>query len=151
MKHHLLFDGSIPDTIAAAMRIYRKTAILWARTATTGEVVHTLEGIEKADAGDMVCRGLQDELWCQSAENLHVKYDSTGLQDGVWTQYRPKPNAPLVNAIPIDEPFEVQTSWGKLTGQAGDYLVQSQRAPADLWIVAREIFEATYEEANPTQ
>lgn len=150
MTHPLSFAGSLPDSIAAAMRIYRKTAMLWARMATTGEFVDTLEGIEKPSVGDMVCRGLHDELWCQSAEKLHVKYDSTGQQDGVWTQYRPKPNAPLVNAIPIDEPFEVQTSWGKLTGQAGDYLVQSQRDPSDLWIVAREIFEATYEEAKPT-
>lgn len=53
-------------------------------------------------------------------------------------------------ATPIDHAFEVQATWGQLTGRAGDYLVKNFQDrgtayPVDVWIVDQTLFRQTYE------
>lgn len=54
-----------------------------------------------------------------------------------------------IEAVQINEPFEVQTMEGLMKGKAGDYLitgVRGEQYPCD-----KEIFEETYELAPNTQ
>ena len=53
-------------------------------------------------------------------------------------------------ASPIDHPFEVQATWGKLSGKPGDFLFKNfsdrdTASPADVWIVDQTLFRQTYE------
>ncbi len=55
-----------------------------------------------------------------------------------------------VLAVSLGRPFEVQATWGKLQGKAGDYLVKDFEDrdtlyPSDVWIVDQKLFAATYE------
>lgn len=52
----------------------------------------------------------------------------------------------LTRAVQMDEPFEVHTEEGVMTGQAGDYLCVGQAGEA--YPCARAIFEKTYEPAD---
>jgi hypothetical protein len=51
-------------------------------------------------------------------------------------------------AVQLQQPCEVKTAEGTMTGQAGDYLCQGPAG--ERWPVRREIFEATYEPVAPT-
>lgn len=51
----------------------------------------------------------------------------------------------LAEAVKMDEPFEVVTLEGTMTGQAGDYLMRG--AAGELYPCAGEIFANTYEAA----
>ena len=57
-------------------------------------------------------------------------------------------------ATPINHPFEVQATWGKLTGKPGDFLVKNfqdreNAYPADVWIVDQALFRQTYVSVAP--
>ena len=59
-------------------------------------------------------------------------------------------------ATPIDHPFEVQATWGKLSGKPGDFLLKNvsdrdTASPADVWIVDQTLFQQTYETAAPRE
>lgn len=132
----------------------KKTQPLWARRLEVAQSVSTLEGIQKANAGDYLCRGPAGELWPQSAKSLETKYESTDLTepDG-WRKYTPRPDGAGVEAARIPHAFTVQTTWGAQQGNPNDYLVKSAADrdvpyPDDVWIVSRSIFQATYETAN---
>ena len=52
-------------------------------------------------------------------------------------------------ATQIDHPFEVQATWGKLSGKPGDFLLKnfSDRKttyPDELWNVDQRLFQQTY-------
>jgi hypothetical protein len=52
-------------------------------------------------------------------------------------------------AAQVNDPFTVEATWGALTGKSGDYLVKQfadrdQPYPEDVWIVDRQLFDATY-------
>ena len=59
-----------------------------------------------------------------------------------------------VPATQIDHSFEVQATWGQLTGKTGDFLVKSFQYretayPADVWIVDQSLYRLTYESIAP--
>lgn len=58
--------------------------------------------------------------------------------------YVKKPIA--IRAIQINEPFEVITMEGTLTGKIGDYLMEGIHG--ELYPCDRTIFEESYEESN---
>jgi len=125
-----------------------KSGSLWARIADRQELVHSREGEVLAREGDYICRGVEDELWPQSAAAFLRKYERVDPADGgdrEWREYRPKPDACEVMAARLDRPIVIPTPQGELTGRAGDYLVRSACDDADVWIVAASIFEATYD------
>ena len=52
-------------------------------------------------------------------------------------------------ATPIDHPFKVQATWGKLTGKPRDFLLKNfsdreTASPNDVWIVDQTLFPQTY-------
>ena len=53
-------------------------------------------------------------------------------------------------ATPLDHPFEVQATWGQLSGKPGDFLLKNfsdreTASPEDVWIVDQTLFQQTYE------
>lgn len=142
-------NGQILPEIASRMFRARKTKDVWARVLTEPTSVETIEGVKQAGPGDMLCRGIKGEYWPQKAEKFLDKYVSTGERDKEeFERFRPKPGAAPIEAAKVTQAFRVVAQWGELTGQAGDYVARSTSDPKDVWIVAREIFEATYEVAD---
>jgi len=146
-------NGDLLEEVAAAGAWFRarKTRPIWARRVETPERVRTLEADEDVPAGSYVCRGEAGDIWPQSSERLAAKYAATDevSADG-WTKYLPNPDSEGVWAARVDRPFEVRSSWGRLSGKPGDYVVKDfdQGAvpyPADVWIVDAKLFAATYE------
>jgi hypothetical protein len=141
------------DEVNAAGTWFRakKTRPIWAKKVGRTLTVETLEGTEKVEPGDFLCKGAADELWPQAAASLEKKYDPTDdVKDEGWRKYTPKPDAKGVVAACIDHAFDVAAEWGRLSGKAGDYLVKNYEDrevayPSDVWIVDQTLFAATYE------
>ena len=128
----------------------RKTREIWVRRLERDEVIPTLEGSLEGRAGDFVCRGAGGELWPQKAPDVERKYLATDTADGPWRKYVPRPDAEGILAARIAHPFNVEATWGRLSGKSGDYLAKNfrdrdVRYPADVWVIDRALFDATYE------
>ena len=54
---------------------WRRVGELWGRQARPGEVVHSLEGDQRARVGQWVLRGVEGEEWLVSATHLEASYD----------------------------------------------------------------------------
>ncbi|MBC8114508.1 MAG: hypothetical protein H7062_09035 [Candidatus Saccharimonas sp.] len=133
----------------------KKTRPIWARRLEAAQTVKTLEGEEQVAAGHYLCKGEAGDIWPQTEQNLHKRYTATDevAADG-WRKYQPHPDAQGVMATPINHPFEVQATWGQLTGKPGDFLVKNFQDrdtayPADVWIVDQTLFRQTYESVAP--
>lgn len=48
----------------------------------------------------------------------------------------------------LDRRAEVTTEWGRMLGEAGDWLASKASNPQDIYIIRKEIFEKTYERAR---
>ena len=72
----------------------------------------------------------------------HTAMSKKELEEkGSFKSYRKKPL--IIQAKQMNEPFEVVTLEGKMTGKAGDYLIigiKAERYPCD-----KTVFELTYE------
>jgi hypothetical protein len=140
------------DEIASADGWFhaKKTKAIWVRVLDADETIGTLEGPVDAKAGDGLCRGEAGELWPQSLKSIRERYVVTDETDGPWQRYQPHPDNQGVLAAQVDRAFQVQSPWGLLSGQPGDYVVKSfadkeTASPEDVWIVSAELFAATYE------
>jgi hypothetical protein len=129
----------------------KKTRPIWTKELEADQQIKTLEGLETVKAGHFLCRGEAGDIWPQSKEQLEKRYTATDetTPDG-WTKYNPRPDAEGVMAVQVDHAFEVQTSWGQLTGKPGDYLAKNfqdrdTKYPIDVWIVDQKLFAETYE------
>ena len=129
----------------------KKTRPIWARRLEEAQTVKTLEGEEQVTAGHYLCKGEAGDIWPQTEKNLNKRYSATDevTADG-WRKYQPHPDAQGVMATQIDHPFEVQATWGKLSGKPGDFLLKnfSDREtayPDDVWLVDQTLFQQTYE------
>ncbi|MGE3316135.1 MAG: PGDYG domain-containing protein [Planctomycetaceae bacterium] len=150
--HTPLSNKALLDEVNSAGLWFRarKTKPLWAKRLDRDDVVTTLEGTERVSAGDYLCRGPAGEIWPQKGARLEKTYRATNeLNAEGWRRFEPRPDAEGALAAQMSHPFTVQAAWGELTGKPGDYLVKdySDHAvayPADVWIVDRVIFEATY-------
>lgn len=135
----------------------KKTRPIWVRRLEKEATVQTLEGAEQVPAGTYLCRGEAGDIWPQSEERLTAKYDMTDeIDEQGWRRCDPKPDAAGVMAAQVPHPFQVRAKWGLLTGKDGDFLVKNYEDrdndnPADVWIVDRTLFEATYERVLQTQ
>jgi hypothetical protein len=135
----------------------KKTRPVWARRLEQAQMIKTLEGVAQVAAGHYLCRGEAGDIWPQTEEDLNKRYIPTDevSEDG-WRQYQPHPNALGVMAIQVNHPFDVQSIWGKLSGQSGDYLLKnfSDRKtayPDDVWIVNQTLFRQTYTASSGDQ
>ena len=129
----------------------KKTRPIWARRLEEAQTVQTLEGAEQVEAGHYLCKGEAGDIWPQTEKDLNKRYTATDevTADG-WRKYQPHPDAQGVMATQIDHPFEVQATWGKLSGKPGDFLLKNfsdrdTTSPADVWIVDQTLFRQTYE------
>ncbi|MEK6260373.1 MAG: hypothetical protein AABP62_17275 [Planctomycetota bacterium] len=133
----------------------KKTRPIWARRVEAAQTVTTLEGEEQVAAGDYLCKGEAGDIWPQTEKDLHKRYTATDEVDADgWRKYQPQPDAQGVMATQIDHPFEVQATWGQLTGKRGDFLVKNFQDretayPDDVWIVDQTLFRQTYEAVDP--
>ena len=129
----------------------RKVSPVWVNDSASKPSVESLEGEETLLSGDVLCRGAAGDVWPQSRESLFAKYSPTSQVDAQgWKKFEPRPEQSRVMAIQILHPFEVDTTRGKLSGKAGDYLLKKhdQRDiayPQDVWIVDRQVFQSTYQ------
>ena len=77
-----------------------------------------------------------------------MKYFRLGvMNDETFRKFMKKPIP--ISAARIDEPFEVQTLEGTMTGNAGDYLAIGVRG--EMYLVKKEIFEETYLPVEETE
>jgi len=132
----------------------KKTRPIWARRLEAAQTVKTIEGEEQVAAGHYLCKGEAGDIWPQTEKDLHKRYIATDeVEADGWRKYQPHPDAQGVLAAQIDHPFQVQATWGKLTGKPGDFLVKNfpdrdTPYPADIWIVDQTLFRQTYEIAE---
>ena len=120
-------------------------------------LMQTLEGVQPLRPGSIVCLGIEGEVWPQNKEVLLKKYTITDIDvESGWLTCTPKPEN-SVNVCQIitgqGSEFAICGLWGEKQsngtflqyGKGGDYVLQSETDPKDVWIVARSVFESTYE------
>ena len=79
------------DTIKKGQWVHvRKTQGIWAKKLMSDTRVTTLEGVETAKSGDLLCRGVEGELWPQKEEEVLKKYVATSVFDGEFRKYKPR-------------------------------------------------------------
>jgi len=92
--------------------------------------------------GDAIVTGTAGEQWPIPRQQFESTYaPSAGGAFGA-----DGPFHKVAGPVPVrrmEEPFTVTASWGELTGQPGDYLVQY--GPGDFGIVSDDTFRDTYE------
>lgn len=129
----------------------KKVRPIWAKRLEKDQTVQTIEGTEKVEAGNYLCRGEAGDIWPQSAKNLDQRYQKTDQIDpDGWCKYVPHPDNQGVMAAQVQHPFAVHAKWGELSGKAGDYIVKNFADrdvpyPDDVWIVDQKLFHSTYE------
>ncbi len=127
-------------------------------------LLQTIEGVQPLRPASIVCLGIEGEAWPQTKEALLKKYTITDIDpESGWLTCTPKPEN-SVNALQITnseylsvaDEFSITALWGEKQpngtfvqhGKGGDYVVQSTSDLKDVWIVARNVFESTYEVSN---
>ena len=133
------------------------SALIVDKSVTAKFVLSTLEGNQEIKEGSVVCIGPANDAWQQLPNKLFGQYTVTGLDRDGWMECAPKPEA-VVDCAPITEliigsekEFFIYALWGKPVGDGrftqdgivGDYVCRNQTDHADVWIVARKVFENT--------
>ena len=122
------------------------------RVAEPGERVHNF--LEDADyetdpTYNIILKGTVGEEWVVTEEKLRKSYiiRDEPLSEG---RISPKPDNNVVWAEKLDEPKDIQTSWGTvLHAKAGDFQIWEDvggKANEDnTWSINGEVFKTTYE------
>lgn len=132
-------------------------------------LLQTLEGQQMLKGGSMVCLGAIDEPWQQTPEKLLKQYAVTGIDANGWLICTPKPENQRdvyitdkelesfeARDLQADSPvcgFSIYGQWGERQadgrflqfGKFGDVIARNQDDPSDVWIIARKLYDATYE------
>jgi len=139
-------NGRLLPELAARLLEARKTKSIWAKRIEVRQEIEMLEGRLVAGPNDYLCRGILGEQWPQKVQKLLEKYlPSDEFDAEAWQRFDPQPEAARVEVAQVPHPFRVSAQWGELCVKANDYIVRSTTDPADVWIVDRAIFEASYE------
>jgi hypothetical protein len=122
-------------------------------------LLNTLEGTQMLKANSMVCIGVCGDVWQQDRNKLHQAYTPTEVDEDGWVTFTPKPDAErdacqILGVLT----FNIKAQWGTRqsdgsfiqVGNNGDYVLRSKEDPTDVWIVARKVFESTYEQNIPS-
>ena len=107
-------------------------------------VIQTLEGPVNAGDGHVLLTGTKGEQWPIPINRFALTYETLSYDKELKTGKCFK--MPIeVEAQQMDKPFSVKVSWNEdlLHGNPGDYLVTY--GPDDFGVVAKEIFNETYE------
>lgn len=110
--------------------------------ATNDGSIRTSEGVQAYQAGDAICTGVEGEQWPIQRQRFEATYEPMdGQAMGEDGRYVKRPLQ--VRVLRMDAPFYVETGWGRLEGDAGDWLVEY--GPGDRAVVNGAIFDKTYE------
>ncbi len=129
---------------AVAYQTRSAAAAVEVEFASTPQLVQTLEGPVRCQAGDAILTGVQGERWPVARERFERKYEPAGGQAaGLPGPYRKR--FARVQATRLQAGLELALSGdrGRLCGQPGDWCVWY--APDDAAIVAADVFPKTYE------
>jgi hypothetical protein len=136
-------------------------------------MLSTLEGQQVLKEDAIVCVGIGNDIWQQSKKSLLGKYDVTDFTTDGWMICTPKVGN-SVECIEITEEllksldlptehdiqprydnFTIKAQWGQpfvsgpdeyiQIGKTGDFICRPPEDRADVWIVARTMFQNTYE------
>jgi len=126
---------------------------------TTKLLLQTLEGSQMLKATSMVCLGAIEEPWQQTPEKLLKQYTVTEITPQGWLVCTPKPEnerdlfetESLANSA--YEGYAIYAQWGERQsdgrfiqfGKFGDPILRNQDDLSDVWIVARNLFDSTYD------
>ena len=107
--------------------------------------VHTLEGVVACQAGDAIVTGTRGEQWPVPRQRFEATYGCASplLAMGQNGLYRRKPYTVLARQLDEASTVTLSGARGTLSGQAKNWLLQGPEG--DQWLVANEIFQATYE------
>lgn len=115
----------------------------------------TLEGQQMLKGNSVVCVGGDNDAWQQTSEKLLKKYNVVGLDEQGWMICEPKPENEVwaAQVEVVEGSFQIIGQWGerkpdgtfRQVGKTGDYVLRSKSDPTDVWIVAKKVFDATYE------
>lgn len=131
----------------AVRAVKRPTPVAVSFAATEG-VCTTLEGDVRHALGDAIVRGGHGDVWPVARPVFDATYVPVGAtragEPGVYAK-----RAIEVLALQVDGPTEVTLSGGRgqLQAGAGDWIVE--HSPGELAVVAREIFDGTYDVLGP--
>jgi hypothetical protein len=133
-------------------------------------VLATLEGHQTVKANAFVCWGVDNDLWQQNADKLHMNYNLVSVDPDGWIHCQPKDDAPrnaaqITEAVARDLGFEFGPAHGFSIlnptygdervldgrqvylhyGVLNDYVLQMPKDAIDTYRVARKFFDNTYE------
>jgi hypothetical protein len=141
-------------------------------------LLSTLEGQQVLKEDSIVCVGIGNDIWQQSKKALLSKYDVTDFTTDGWMVCKPKEGNIVqcfevsinnmsmqeLDAVVFDDLVEAQeflvyAQWGYLEsngrftqkGKIGDFICRNPEEPSDVWIVARTMFQNTYETVSETE
>ncbi len=119
-------------------------------------LIDTLEGKEPIEKSQLLCIGVGNDAWPQTAKNLLKKYNIVDITGDGWLVCEPKPE----NSV---EFIEVPETWGSayLQGLWGeeisgvknlqafkprDMIARQPDNHSDMWVVRRKIWDNSYSE-----
>lgn len=117
-------------------------------------LLNTLEGTQMLKANSMVCIGVCGDVWQQDIDKLHKAYTLAEVDEEGWITFVPKPEARRdACQVFCQKQFNIIAQWGTQQadgsfvqiGNDGDYILRSKEDIADIWIVAKKVFESTYQ------
>lgn len=138
------------DILRLTFKSYRKAALTVAVPILVDGTIPTLEGPKKCYAGDYLCVGVAGEIWPIRKSNFEdEKVKVQDLPHGLATYA----STSTRHAIRIDEQFVVMKETGEASYASepnGGYLVWNGKDGAEFsaWIVQKDIFEQSYEQAE---
>jgi hypothetical protein len=126
--------------------------------------INTREGYIPIDPACLICVGTDNEPWQQLPAKIEKDYDKVGTK-GAWDLYMPKPTKivefievthDVLDAcnVPASAPSFIVGLWGQTIDgvdnlqrfRLGDYIARQRDNHADQWVVAKSIWDRTYEE-----
>jgi hypothetical protein len=111
---------------------------------TPGQIV-TIEGIVNYKKGDAIMTGIEGEQWPIAREDFTQSYDPTTPNImGLDGYYQKKYLVVIARKVLHDEIVKHKNS--VLSAKAGDYIITSPDGKE--WVVANDIFQATYQLTN---
>lgn len=132
----------------AEWKPYKKTANIWVislEDAKNQDIVDknnnvdTLEGTQKVNKSDIICKGQDGEIWNQPKSRLEEKYTKI-KDDAEWSEWKPK--GEKVEAFKFEKGnFKIDS----MNGKKGDWVLRDIKDKNDVWIVDNDLFNKTYD------
>ena len=110
--------------------------------------IKTIEGPQRPSKSDVICKGVDGELWNQPESRLKEKYtklthnNENNPTNTEWEQWKPK--GEKVEAFKFTSgAFKIDS----MEGKKGDWVLRDKDNHSDVWIVDNDLFNKTYKKA----